>query len=62
MIEPALDGWTRPRLPISGRDLIARGLPPGPEVSRRLGDFERAWVAGGCRDDYAVLLDAVTSA
>ena len=62
VIEPALDGWTRPRLPISGRDLIARGLPPGPEVSRRLGDFERAWVAGGCRDDYAVLLDAVTSA
>lgn len=60
-VDAALDGWTKPRLPISGRNLIARGVQPGPEVSRRLGDFERAWVAAGCPADYAVLLAAATA-
>ncbi len=42
-----LSHYTRPRLPISGKDLIAMGLPPGPAVSRRLGEVERRWVAAG---------------
>lgn len=42
-----LSHYTRPRLPISGKDLIAMGLPPGPAVSRRLGDVEQRWVAAG---------------
>lgn len=57
----ALAAWQRPRLPASGRDLIARGVVPGPEVARRLGAFERAWVAAGFPADaaqVAVLLDA----
>jgi poly(A) polymerase len=33
----ALTGWQRPRLPASGKDIIARGVAPGPEVARRLG-------------------------
>lgn len=55
--DPALDGWSRPALPISGRAIIARGVPPGPDVSWRLGAFERAWVAAGFPADYATLLD-----
>ena len=43
----ALTGWTRPRFSLSGRDLIARGVPAGPEVSRELGRLEREWVAAG---------------
>ncbi|WP_199553848.1 CCA tRNA nucleotidyltransferase [Sandaracinobacteroides hominis] len=43
----ALSSWARPRLPISGKDLIAMGLPPGPQVSRRLGEVERRWVEAG---------------
>ncbi len=39
--------WTKPVLPISGRHLIARGLAPGPEVSRKLGEVERDWIAAG---------------
>lgn len=39
--------WSKPVLPISGRHLIARGLAPGPDVSRRLGDVERDWIAAG---------------
>ena len=42
-----LGSYQRPRLPISGKDLIAMGLPPGPAVSRRLGEVEKNWVAAG---------------
>jgi poly(A) polymerase len=48
-----LDDWSRPLLPISGRDIIARGVDPGPEVSRRLKAFERRWVAAGFPADEA---------
>jgi poly(A) polymerase len=56
-----LIGWQRPKLPASGKDIIARGVLPGPEVARRLGAFERAWVKAGFPDDAATvtaLLDA----
>ncbi len=57
---PLID-WQRPRLPATGKDIIARGVAPGPEVARRLGQFERAWVAAGFPDDAALvagMLDA----
>lgn len=50
-----LIGWHRPRLPASGKDIIARGVTPGPEVAKRLGMFERAWVAAGFPDDTAMV-------
>ncbi|WP_017668970.1 CCA tRNA nucleotidyltransferase [Sandarakinorhabdus sp. AAP62] len=56
-----LIGWQRPKLPASGKDIIARGVAPGPEVAKRLGAFERSWVAAGFPDDagtVAALLDA----
>ncbi len=53
-----LTDWSRPRLPITGRALIAKGVAPGPEVSRKLGWFERAWVAAGFPPDSAALVDA----
>ena len=58
---PPVD-WVKPRLPVSGRDLIGRGVPPGPEVSRRLGQLERDWVAAGCPADIAGLLDGAVAA
>jgi len=54
--------WERPRLPASGRDIIARGVAPGREVAVRLGAFERAWVAAGFPENpeaVAALLDKV---
>jgi len=51
----ALLNWERPRLPVSGRDLLARGLLPGPQVAARLAVFERAWVAAGFPDDSAAV-------
>ena len=57
----ALEGWKRPAMPITGKDIIARGIAPGPEVSRRLQRFERDWVASGCPLD-ALRIDALLAA
>jgi poly(A) polymerase len=51
----AILDWARPKLPVSGRDLLARGLSPGPQVAARLLDFERAWVAAGFPVDPATI-------
>jgi poly(A) polymerase len=40
-------GWTPPRMPIGGGDIIARGIPHGPEVARMLRRIEDAWEAAG---------------
>jgi poly(A) polymerase len=40
----ALDGWTRPPLPLSGGQLIERGLKAGPAVAATLQAIERRWV------------------
>lgn len=51
-IDPALEsaialaaGWKAPALPISGGDIIARGVAPGPRVSAVIESFERWWIA-----------------
>mgnify|MGYP003575487333 FL=1 len=43
----AITEWTVPRLPIRGGQLIARGVPEGPEVARTLQRIEETWVAAG---------------
>lgn len=40
-------GWQLPRLPISGGDLIARGIPQGPTVARTLRHIEDEWEEQG---------------
>jgi poly(A) polymerase len=35
--------WDAPRYPLQGRDLLAAGLPPGPELGRLLAAGERYW-------------------
>jgi poly(A) polymerase len=39
------DRWTAPKLPVAGRDLVRRGVAPGPEVGRRLAEIEARWIA-----------------
>jgi len=39
--------WHRPRLPISGGDLIKMGLQAGPDVSAALQAIEREWASSG---------------
>ncbi|HET9354642.1 MAG TPA: CCA tRNA nucleotidyltransferase [Sphingomicrobium sp.] len=43
----ALSNWSLPRLPISGGELIRRGVRQGPAVAATLQAIEREWVAGG---------------
>ena len=43
----AIAGIVPPRLPIGGGQLIARGIPEGPEVARTLHRIEETWVAAG---------------
>ena len=40
-------GWHRPRLPITGGQLIKRGLPEGPIVARTLRAIDERWVEAG---------------
>jgi poly(A) polymerase len=51
----ALREWQEPRLPISGRDLIALGVPAGPGVSRLMLKVEDEWVEAGFPDREATL-------
>ncbi len=41
-----LEGWPVPRLPISGGDAVALGVPPGPEVGDLLVQVETWWADG----------------
>ncbi|MGH7021547.1 MAG: CCA tRNA nucleotidyltransferase [Brevundimonas sp.] len=40
--------WSRPSMPVGGRDLAQLGLTPGPETGRVLKAFEDGWIA----DDF----------
>jgi poly(A) polymerase len=42
-----LNTWERPVFPLSGKDIIAHGIRPGPEVARLLQAVERQWVVEG---------------
>ena len=37
--------WDAPRFPITGRDVLALGIPAGPRVGRILAALERDWIA-----------------
>ncbi|KQT58265.1 poly(A) polymerase [Methylobacterium sp. Leaf456] len=45
---------TRPVLPLTGADLVARGVPPGPGVGQALRAARALWLAEGCPSDAAV--------
>jgi poly(A) polymerase len=56
----ALAGWPVPRLPVSGGDLIALGVPQGPAVAQALHRLTDTWIAAGFpgRDDTLALAAA----
>ncbi len=45
----AAGSWRKPAFPLGGDDVIALGVPEGPEVGRLLGAVERWWAEGGFR-------------
>ncbi len=46
-------------LPVSGKDLVARGMRPGPELGAILQELEKQWVESGFTLDPESLLGAV---
>ncbi|MEO1199019.1 MAG: CCA tRNA nucleotidyltransferase [Pseudomonadota bacterium] len=51
------NAWEVPVFPLKGRDLIAAGVPVGPEVSRTLARLEAEWIAS----DFALTEDQLAS-
>ncbi|MGO9458825.1 MAG: CCA tRNA nucleotidyltransferase [Rhodomicrobium sp.] len=49
--------WRRPSFPLSGADLIALGLKPGPAMGALLKTLEERWAADGFTADRETLLD-----
>jgi poly(A) polymerase len=50
----SLDGWAIPNFPISGGQLIERGLKAGPNVAKCLQKAEAVWIEEGFPDDARV--------
>jgi poly(A) polymerase len=48
-----LGAMKRPVFPLEGRDVLALGLPPGPEVGALLRGVRAWWLVGGCVADAA---------
>lgn len=42
-----LKNWQPPEFPVNGSDLIAAGVPPGPDMGRQLGQMRNAWEESG---------------
>ena len=51
----ALEQWQKPRMPVSGGDLISMGLSAGPQVAAALQATEREWIAAGFPADKAAV-------
>ncbi|OYW54518.1 MAG: hypothetical protein B7Y80_05490 [Hyphomicrobium sp. 32-62-53] len=47
------DRWTAPKLPLTGKDVMALGVPAGPEVGHMLDLLEHWWMTAGFPADEA---------
>jgi poly(A) polymerase len=50
------DQWMIPEFPLRGEDVLALGVPPGPEVGRRLAVVRAGWEDDDFRADRTELL------
>lgn len=49
--------WEKPVFPLKGADLLARGVPEGPELGKRLKGLETAWLESGFQLSRDALLE-----
>jgi poly(A) polymerase len=52
-----IGGWTEPKFPLTGADLQAAGLKPGPDMGLILAELERRWVEADFAPDRTGLLE-----
>ena len=55
MLLSVADSWEKPRFPLSGRDVMAAGLPEGPRVGQLLNQIEQEWIDSDFALDDAAL-------
>ncbi len=48
--------WVKPLFPLSGADVLAKGVSPGPRVGELLGKLEEEWLAGDFNTEKPALL------
>jgi poly(A) polymerase len=51
------DTWTRPRFPLTGRDVMAAGVPEGPHVGHVLAEVEAWWIDSDFTQDRLSLAE-----
>ncbi len=52
-------GWTPPEFPVSGKDLKAAGIEPGPDMGRAMSALKALWLRSGFTADKEKLLTAL---
>ncbi|WP_157017003.1 CCA tRNA nucleotidyltransferase [Mesorhizobium xinjiangense] len=52
-----LENWEAPQFPLTGADLIAIGIPPGPKMGNALRDLEEMWVDSAFAMDRSALME-----
>ncbi len=61
MLLKMADNWEQPRFALSGRDVMAAGVPEGPQVGVILGKLEDWWAAGDFSADEDALNEKLKS-
>jgi poly(A) polymerase len=49
--------WSRPHFPLKGKDLVAAGFEPGPELGEALARLEADWIDSGFALERAALIE-----
>jgi poly(A) polymerase len=52
-----LERWQAPEQPVRGADVMALGVPAGPEIGRVIGELERWWIAADFPSDRQLIAD-----
>ena len=54
---PMIDSWPRPVFPLSGDEVLAAGVPPGPLVGKVMREVEAWWIDNDFTDDKLSLIE-----
>ncbi|MGE5267317.1 MAG: CCA tRNA nucleotidyltransferase [Deltaproteobacteria bacterium] len=55
------DRWLPPALPVSGRDVMALGVPPGPEIGHIIDTLDLWWMTAGFPADDALVRERLAA-
>ncbi|HVY86180.1 MAG TPA: CCA tRNA nucleotidyltransferase [Caulobacterales bacterium] len=50
-------GWARPKLPLTGEEVLAAGVPPGPKVGEVMREIEAWWIDSDFTDDKLSIVE-----